>query len=115
MTDDHDKHVHEWEWEWYLPLPTCKNKDCDKVLLREDLLDMLNAAEQLKHKQQEPKTGPKHGEQVMVQLEGKTFRCGCGCNVFTRIRDTSSFLCNACKSQWKGEPYTAYAKARGGE
>lgn len=65
--------------------------------------------------EREQRTGPDHGEQVMVHFGGETFRCpDCGSNVFTKgveldaeAKDFSSaqnvYICNGCQSTWKGE------------
>lgn len=79
------------------------------TLVRELVGDLLNEYKALSA--EEPKTGPEHGEQVMVSTEEGTFRCDCKCNVFTRIGESSSFLCNACRATWHGEPYTPFVNA----
>lgn len=47
-------------------------------------------------------------EQVMPRVDGKPFRCDCGCNVFTKI-GSLHYQCNSCEARWKGE-----AAAKGG-
>ena len=47
-------------------------------------------------------TGPSVGEQTMLTVDGKRFRCECGANVFTRMSD-DSFSCNACPAIYRGE------------
>lgn len=42
-------------------------------------------------------------EQVMPKVGGKSFRCDCGCNVFTKIGDYR-YECNACTARYQGEP-----------
>jgi hypothetical protein len=39
---------------------------------------------------------------VMAMIDGKSFRCHCLCNVFTKIA-TNIYKCNACDSRFKGE------------
>ena len=50
-------------------------------------------------------------ENVMPRVNGKSFRCEkddqghpCGCNVFHRGLKPNSYICNACGSQYIGEP-----------
>lgn len=43
---------------------------------------------------------------VMVFLNGKdrpSFRCRCGCNVFTKAADDDIYTCNACGTEYRGE------------
>ena len=40
--------------------------------------------------------------QVMPIINGKAFRCDCGCNVFTEV-DMLRFKCNGCGARWIGE------------
>lgn len=51
----------------------------------------------------EPEPTPKR--QVMPKVDGKSFRCACGCNVFT---DTSvlHYTCNSCGAKFVGEETT---------
>ena len=42
-------------------------------------------------------------EQVMPKVGGKSFRCDCGCNVFTKI-GVYRYKCNACRAIYQGEP-----------
>lgn len=42
-------------------------------------------------------------EQVMPKVGGKSFRCDCGCNVFTKIGEYR-YECNACTARYQGEP-----------
>ncbi len=42
------------------------------------------------------------GEQVMPKVGGKSFRCECGCNVFTII-DKLKYECNSCEARYVGE------------
>lgn len=42
-------------------------------------------------------------EQVMPKVGGKSFRCDCGCNVFTKIGEYR-YRCNACRTAYQGEP-----------
>lgn len=37
---------------------------------------------------------------TLIQVEGKTFRCDCGCNVFKR-HDKTAYSCNACEAIWR--------------
>ena len=39
----------------------------------------------------------------MPQVDGKSFRCDCGANVFTRVGNYE-YLCNGCRARWQGEP-----------
>ena len=39
---------------------------------------------------------------VMPRVNGKSFRCDCGCNVFKEI-SPKKFKCNSCSSIWSGE------------
>ena len=47
-------------------------------------------------------------EQAMPRVNGKPFRCECGCNVFTflakRAGGGGRYKCNACDAVWEGEP-----------
>ena len=45
----------------------------------------------------------KIGEQVMPFIDGKSFRCECGCNVFTKSGDYK-YVCNSCELSYTGEP-----------
>ncbi len=42
---------------------------------------------------------------VMVRIDGKTFRCTCGCNVFRKPDPTDAklFVCNSCGARFRGE------------
>lgn len=44
----------------------------------------------------------KKGEDVLLCVNGKLFKCKCGCNVFTYIA-ISTFKCNLC-----GREYLSY-------
>ena len=40
---------------------------------------------------------------LMLRLDGKPFRCECGCNVFKQIgRDSGHYRCNACGTIYEG-------------
>lgn len=39
----------------------------------------------------------------MVKVEGETYRCECGCNVFTLNDETGIYSCNACPNEFYGE------------
>ena len=41
-------------------------------------------------------------EQVVVRVNGGTFRCDCGCNVFTKYGD-KLYECNSCHEHYNGE------------
>lgn len=41
------------------------------------------------------------GEPAMVKIDGKSFRCPCGCNVFTKY-DNLMYRCNACNTYYQG-------------
>jgi hypothetical protein len=89
-----------------------ENERLRELLTRaRDVIDMRvgdEVAAEIGTLTQEQGTGEKYGKQVMIKLEDKTFHCDCGCNVFTRIDETSSFICNACRANWHGEPYTPF-------
>jgi hypothetical protein len=41
---------------------------------------------------------PSEGDRIL-NIEGKPFRCPCGCNVFRKANeDPDVFLCNACQA-----------------
>ena len=40
--------------------------------------------------------------QVMPRVDGVSFRCECGCNVFTEI-GTKRYRCNSCDATYQGE------------
>jgi hypothetical protein len=43
---------------------------------------------------------------VMPKINGKSFRCDCGCNVFCQTSETEieiRYTCNACGDRWVGE------------
>lgn len=41
---------------------------------------------------------------VIIKIEGKTFRCECQCNVFRKsINDESKYRCNSCRAIYTGE------------
>ena len=42
---------------------------------------------------------------VMVMIDGKTFRCDCRCNVFHKPdpADATLLVCNSCGARWRGE------------
>ncbi len=63
----------------------------------------LKQAKRLARMRYPRKTGPEQGEQVMPKVDGKSFRCECGANVFTRVGD-HEYLCNGCRAHWQGEP-----------
>lgn len=42
------------------------------------------------------------GRQVMPKVQGQSFRCDCGCNVFTEL-SAPHYRCNACGARFKGE------------
>lgn len=50
-------------------------------------------------------------QNVMPKVNGKTFRCECGCNVFHEIEHRSNgdivYGCNACQYRYIGEVSTA--------
>jgi len=39
----------------------------------------------------------------MPRINGKSFRCDCGCNVFRKESNGSRYKCNACEAQYIGE------------
>lgn len=53
-----------------------------------------------------PKKVMKDGklENFTVSINGKNFKCSCGCNVFHKPDDTKLELyqCNACGTQYQG-------------
>jgi hypothetical protein len=45
-------------------------------------------------------------ENVMVKINGKSFHCECGCNVFHHPDEEHGneiYICNACELEYKGE------------
>jgi hypothetical protein len=44
-------------------------------------------------------------KQSMLKVDGKPFRCRCGCNVFHQPDDTQPeiYACNACESWYESE------------
>lgn len=44
-------------------------------------------------------------ENVMAMINGKSFRCSCGCNVFhhPEPNDKTVYECNACEAWYRGE------------
>lgn len=44
----------------------------------------------------------KHNENpnILLTVNGKKFRCQCGCNVFHHIDDDAVFICNSCDSEY---------------
>lgn len=40
---------------------------------------------------------------VMVKVEGSSFRCECGCNVFHHGERDDIYICNACEARYIGE------------
>lgn len=49
----------------------------------------------------EPLTAP---VDVMPRVNGKPFRCTCGCNVFRQQPDDKTkYVCNSCQFVWVGE------------
>lgn len=44
--------------------------------------------------------------QFMPKVNGKSFRCECGCNVFHKPNadDPDLFSCNSCDTRYRGEP-----------
>ena len=46
--------------------------------------------------------------QFMPKVDGKFFRCSCGCNVFhKRIGDDDRYICNACLNEFTSTPLEA--------
>ena len=43
-------------------------------------------------------------EDVFCKVNGRTFVCECGCNVFRRGKKRNSYICNSCREVWIGEP-----------
>jgi len=41
-------------------------------------------------------------EQVMPKVNGESFRCSCGCNVFTKY-EVGRYRCNGCKKCYESE------------
>lgn len=39
---------------------------------------------------------------TMLKIEGKTFRCNCGANVFKRVGE-KRYICNGCQEEYIGE------------
>ncbi len=43
-------------------------------------------------------------DDYMPRVQGVTFRCECGCNVFRKAtHDEAVYVCNACKLRYRGE------------
>lgn len=41
---------------------------------------------------------------VMPMIDGRSFRCSCGCNVFRHPEgEPMVFVCNACRARYRGE------------
>jgi predicted SprT family Zn-dependent metalloprotease len=49
-----------------------------------------------------------HVQTFMPKINGKSFRCECGCNVFTKRKPLATgedvYRCNACPAQYAGTP-----------
>jgi len=43
----------------------------------------------------------KSGTVTIIKVNGKGFRCSCGCNVFIKI-DKTKYKCNVCGKVFKG-------------
>ena len=44
------------------------------------------------------------GKDIMVKIDGKFFRCHCGCNVFRKLKSNASkYVCNSCEEVYTGE------------
>lgn len=42
-------------------------------------------------------------EQFMPRIDGKSFRCECGCNVFKKlVQRPNIFVCNGCANRYEG-------------
>lgn len=39
---------------------------------------------------------------TLITIDGKNFKCTCGCNVFTHYED-DIFICHCCGKEFKGE------------
>lgn len=50
----------------------------------------------------EIKTGPSVGVQCMPKINGVSFRCDCGCNVFTKV-ENDIYICNSCELRYHGQ------------
>lgn len=46
------------------------------------------------------------GQSTMLFLPPKkaSFRCECGCNVFTALENENTYKCNGCPATWRGLP-----------
>lgn len=42
-------------------------------------------------------------KQFIVKMEGTSFRCVCGCNVFGKLIESRIYICNACDARYIGE------------
>lgn len=51
------------------------------------------------------RTTEQRAEDVIVKIDGKSFRCACGANVFHHPNgdDKSIYKCNACGEMYRGE------------
>ncbi len=53
--------------------------------------------------EKEQRSGPDQGEQIMLTVNGKRWRCpDCGSNVMTKTGE-NHYICNGCQSTWTGE------------
>lgn len=60
--------------------------------LRKELARRKNALEEMVN------------EDVMPMIDGRSFRCGCGCNVFRHPKGKPTvFVCNSCRDRYIGE------------
>lgn len=41
----------------------------------------------------------------MIKVNGKEFRCNCGCNVFSNGGVEGLWICNSCKQEYADEKY----------
>lgn len=48
-----------------------------------------------------PEQLPESSVPAMVKINGKVFRCTCGCNVFTKYKE-AMYRCNACGTDYIG-------------
>jgi hypothetical protein len=50
------------------------------------------------------RTGDLEPQDRMVKIEGKSFRCPCGCNVFRSPKGQPDvYVCNSCGAVYRGE------------
>ncbi len=81
----------------------------EELLLYRQMFEAMNSAGLLgakrlakfRHKK-EQRSGPDHGEQTMLTVNEKVWRCSdCGSNVLTKI-SAHQYICNGCQTSYFG-------------